>query len=359
MGTGGANEVTDAVLQQSFGVVRFPNHRSADHRDVHHLFQLVGQLHLPALVKAGGLPGGVHGLIDAGTDVQQVCSGVLEQFGVLLGQFQGDASFTRQADIVQIFTGRDADGNGEFRPAGIPNAVDDLQSEAGAIGHGAAIVVGAAVGVGAQKLVDKVAVGGVDEHPIHAGFLTADGAIDELLHHAGDLLGSHGNDRLAGQAALDGAGGKHPASAVEGTVPLAARVVQLHKEGTAVGVQDIHELAVARDKLIIVNAQVSGVGTAGVGGYRDGFAHDESCAAFGTGFVEGDVLCAHGAIQIGQGIAHGFHDDTVLHSEGADFTGGTEVWSHKGVLLFIQILASRPAGRMRWGQCCSCAHWAA
>ena len=106
-------------------------------------------------------------------------------------------------------------------------------------------------------------------------------------------------------------------------------MVQFYKERTAIGVQGVHELAVTGDEPVVVDAQVSRVGTAGVGGDGDGFAHDEAHAAFGTGFIEGDVLRAHGAVQIGQGIAHGFHDDTVFHSEGADLAWGTEVWSHK------------------------------
>ena len=58
---------------------------------------------------------------------------------------------------------------------------------------------------------------------------------------------------------LDGTGGRHLPVAVEHAHALAARVVQLHEEGTLIGPQGLHQLLIAGNLGVVVNAQVRGL----------------------------------------------------------------------------------------------------
>ena len=321
VGTGGAHKVAHAGLQQFLGIGRVPDQGGADHRDLHHLTDTGGQFRFPALVKAGGLPGGVHGLVDTGAHVDQVHAGGLKELTVLLGQLQGDALLPGQADIIQVLTGADPDGDGIIGAAGLPNAPDDIQGEAGPFFHTAAVGVGAVIGVGAQELVDQVAVGAVDHHAVHPGLLAAHRTIHVLLDLVGDVLQGHLVDRLMDALTLDGTGGRHLPVAVEHAHALAARVVQLHEEGTLIGPQGLHQLLIAGNLGVVVNAQVPGVGTARHRVHGDGLAHNQAHAAFCPLGVKGDVCLADGAVQLGQGVADGLKDDPVFNLQRPDFTG--------------------------------------
>ena len=126
--------------------------------------------------------------------------------------------------------------------AGTPDGdcgVGDLEHEAGAVFDGAAVLVGAVVRAGLQKLVEEVAVGAMDLNAIEAGALRVFGGAAELLDDQRDLArfeGARSDEGLLRADEGDVAGGDRELAVEEEGIGDAADVPDLLEDAAAVSV---------------------------------------------------------------------------------------------------------------------------
>ena len=124
----------------------------------------------------------------------------------------------------------------------VDQRLEHLAHEAGAVLGRAAIFIGSEVGLVAQELVDKVAIGTVQLHPVKARLLgvfcrptvVADGALDVLVgHFARDRIGLLAGRRVGLARSLRGARREGRLAIEEHRVDDAAHVPQLHDDQAA------------------------------------------------------------------------------------------------------------------------------
>ena len=88
----------------------------------------------------------------------------------------------------------------------LPHRVENLEQEAGPILDAAAVFVIARVGTGGEELVDQVAVGGMDLHPVETRGHGIAGGAPEVLDDGGDLCAG---ERSRGHGRLHALGREH------------------------------------------------------------------------------------------------------------------------------------------------------
>ena len=197
--------------------------------------------------------------------------------------------------------------------------IDDLDHDARAVLDGAAVAVGALVGLVGEELLQQVAVGGVDLDAVEAGILGAFGGVCVVGDDAGDLFGLERARRDERLETLVGVGllafGAHRArrhgelvARLNVGVGDAAHVPELQEDVPALVVHRLGGEAPAGDLLWRPDAGRADVALAlgaDVGGFRD----DE--AGGGTLSVVGRLQLAGDAGIVGTRAGQRRHDDAI------------------------------------------------
>jgi hypothetical protein len=175
----------------------------------------------------------------------------------LLGDVREESIGIAVVHVVPLAGGADADGDAAVSPDGDESG-DDFEQEARAVFNGAAVLVGAVVAVVLEKLIDEVAVGGVQLDAVKAGIPGALRGLTVVLDDAGDFVDGEGT---VGRG-LDPAAGR--GDEVTGVLPVA-------------GVDGGRDGLRAADVDVRGAAGVPELAAAG-GGDVGGFADDEPAA---------------------------------------------------------------------------------
>ena len=162
-------------------------------------------------------------------------------------------------------------------------------------------------------------MGAVDLDHVDAGQLGAAGGVAIALDELVDFLSGHGLGDLAAGAGGDGGGGLQGVAG-ELAVALGAGVLELDADLGAVGVAAVGDGLEAGDDGVVKEAGLAG---AALGFLVDDGAleGDEAEAALGAGLIVGGGAVAHGAVRVGEVVAHGRDDETVGDRDGADLDG--------------------------------------
>ena len=276
-------------------------------------------------------------VVAAGGDIEQINAEVGEELGELDGLGQVPRGL---AGVLHPLGRGDADEQGHGLGDNGADGLGDLDQNAGAVLERAAVVVGALVGDGAQKLGNQVAVCAVDLDHVEAGLDGADGGglpgLDELLDLGdGHLLGV----RVGGLVVADGRRTPHvlgPAALLGGShlglaalqVPgrlgagLAAGVGELDAGLLALRVDVVDDALEGRDLGILPETGVLGRDAA-VGENGGGLEDGERDATEGEGAQVNKVPVGHVAVIGGVG-AHGRNGEAVLELKVADLERGEE-----------------------------------
>ena len=233
--------------------------------------------------------------------------------------------------------GRDADASASAAH-GVGHGTGHFQHQPGAVGDGAAVVVGALVAAALGELVEQVAVGAVDFHAVKAGGgdgVAGGGGV--VVHDAGQLghiqraghrrFGEHGRAFVQQHGLGLGGDGRRThwrqAPGLQRGVRHTAHMPELHHDLAAGLVHSMGHLLPAVELLGAVQARHVGI-TLGLVGDGRAFAHDQA----GAGAL-GVVL--HGEV-VGDGVGRAVarerrHDDAVGQLQVAS-GGGVEQRGH-------------------------------
>ena len=304
------DEVYLALTQKHLRVLRLVDPARHGHGNVHNRADLLRRVHVIAGLHRRRSDAVAHAIHAAG-NVDEVRSGFLQQHGDG-GGVPGMVAVGYHVVAVE------ADADGVVLSTGLLDALNDHHRGPGTARHAAAKFIGAPVGAGRNKVVEKIAVGAVDLHHVKSGGLGPDGGGDEVLNEAvdfgvGHLIGGYPVCLLG-----DGAGGHNthhgpPPAMLELEADLRARVMD-----------SIHQLFQPRNHAVV------GHGDLMVGG--PAFLVDESVlrnneadAAVGSGLQIGNQGVTDGTIRICQGGGHGGHDGPILYFHRADAAGGEQL----------------------------------
>ena len=147
--------------------------------------------------------------------MEGVRSGFFEQFGGFDGFGEAGAAF------LAVFCAGDADQDGQFVPHACLDGGDDFAGQAGAVGEGSAVGVGALVVPLVQEDAKDVAVLGVDLDRVGTRLGDAFGGVGLGLDEPVDVLLGH----LLVRGLLAGGGGAHLAELFPGAVGQGGHVV--------------------------------------------------------------------------------------------------------------------------------------
>ena len=244
----------------------------------------------------------------------------------------------------------DADPQGELGPEPGADGPQDVNEESRPVLDRAAPTVGARVHRWGQELVDQVTVSGVQFDAVEARTLATLGRVDEALdhpreialggrlvgqlrgrlgvrpHHRRDLtLGDHGRDviglgglrrrRHQHRAPVRGVQQRH--LAVVGDLRRNPRAVAMHARGQVDETGEVD--VIGRGSLALIERTVR---------IRDRHRADEEQArtAARPCLEVGRLVVAHRAVDVGQAVAHGRHDDAVAQLERSDVTGRKQMF---------------------------------
>ena len=331
---GHADKVAHALLQEALGRLGVLDGVDGDNGHIHGSLDGLGQVLSPALGAVARLDHGRCAGVNAAGDVE-VIHIRLEVLGDLRASGEVIAALDK---IVAV----DARADNEVTADSGADTGEDAHEEAAAVFHASAVFIGALVGVGAQKLLHKVAVRRVDLHAVGAGKLGVDRRLNIFLDQIVNVLNGH-LARQDGRAADDGvelnARGHGLTAAVAGRGGLAAAVVQLDEDLRAVTVHRLADELEALDLPAVIDAELDGVAVAAVGIDGGELRDDEAAAAFGTVLVETDLLRRGAAVPVAHEGAHGCHNDTVTQLQVADLAGLKQFFVlHEAFLLFHWII---------------------
>ncbi len=271
------------------------------------------------------------GVVAAGGDIYEVDAFCLQELGELdrLGEIPAWAE-----GLWSPVGGGDADRHRQMlRPRGAQGA-GDFEREAGAVFEASAVLVGAVVRERREKLVEEIAMGGVQFDEVEAGgegAVSGGGEVGDDLVHAGAV--ERGGDGVGVIEAEGGGGYGLPAAFRQwdaaggfpgnGHAGFASGVGEL---GAGVGSMLMEERGDALefgDVLVLPDAEVAG-SDAGFGADGVGFGEDDGGAAYGAA-AEMDEVPVVGEAAGGGVLAHGRDGDTVRKGEAAELEGAEEL----------------------------------
>lgn len=238
--------------------------------------------------------------------------------------------------VVEVDAGGDWEA-GRDLPANLLQGLDD---DAAAVLHASAVLVGAAVASGAEKLVEHEPVSAVELHTVAAGAVGVLGGVGKgVLNERYVVLGhlAAGSEAPRGQLRGHGAGGHGSVALVELGAGFAARMVELYKQLAAVAVhalgQDAHGVAVVQ----IPEEALAGHGDAAVLGADDADKADldEARAALGLGDVILNRALRYLARGLAQAVVHRGHYDAVAQLAAVYFSLAEKFVVHIHILLSV------------------------
>ena len=258
-----------------------------------------------------GSDGGNARLVPADAGVQDGGARCLDGLGELyhLGQ--------RGAALHQVEHGQAVDDD-EVRTHPLARAPHDLDRETHAVGIAAAPVVVALVAARGNELVDQVALGAHDFHPVIARVLGQRGAAREVFD---GLLHLVGRERVR-HMGVDGCAQRARGHQVA-VVGIAAEVQNLHRDLAALGMHCLGHLAVLLGLVLVDQHGPALHGPAALVGC-DAARDDESHLAARPLGIEG----RHAFEAVGhllQPHVHGAHEHAVLQRGEAQVQRGMQV----------------------------------
>ena len=266
---------------------------------------------------------------------------------------EGDGVFDGPAALGPV-GGGDAEPEGQALGPDVADGCDDLAQEAGAVVEAAAVVVGAGVDQRREKLVDQVAVGGVDFDQFEAGLEGAAGGFGKGVDDGGDAFGGErfGLDGFRGErlggggvdgtpAAFGDGHGRAVLAPGHGGGGLEAGVGELGSGDGAVVAKKADDAREVLDVRVLPDAEVGGTDAA-FGEHGVGFGEDRAGSADGAG-AEMDEMPVVGEAVFAGVLAHGGDGDAITEGDIADLKRVEQV--HRGWMI---------AGEVRGQeQCCA------
>ena len=234
--------------------------------------------------------------------LDRVCAGGLGQAGggaaVLVGKAFGRGGADGQSDFDAV----QDDGHGKIAPGAVLHRPDRIRQQPGPVPDAATVVVLALVPEGGEEVVEQVAAGGVDVHPVEPRLARAQGGGGELFHDPFDF-GDREGARLfvvvirgVGQPRRGGGDGR---AGVEGVlfvppVHLPRAVVVYGEKGRAiVPVDDVGQFGEPGDEPVLVDPVAVAVARAPGVIYGDRFHDHEPHPPAGEALVMGLDLLPH------------------------------------------------------------------
>ena len=226
----------------------------------------------------------------------------------------------RIAFEVHIGTGGETQAHPLAADAGV-DGIHHLQGEAAHVLRAAAVLVGAQVAGVVQELVDEVAVGTVDLHPVKARLDGVGGGLGVILDQLGNVALAQGAGHLIHQFAHarhcafmgDRRRCQHLALMEEG-VGETTHVPQLGEDLAPLGVHGLGDLFPACDLLRAVDAGGVGIALA-VRANDGGFGDDE--ADVGAAAIVGSHLRGRHQSRARHAAGEGGHHEAIREGEGA------------------------------------------
>ncbi len=216
--------------------------------------------------------------------------------------------------------------------------IDGFEHDAGAVFQAAAVLIGALVGVGREKLLQQIAVGAVQLQQVEARLQRAlgcssvvgddarnFGGFERARHIAGHALGAfiRQHDEGFARVAAQGTGrDRGLAVLLKQVMGDASHMPELHGHMAAGGVHRIGDYFPTGDLRVAINARGEGV-TLPLPGNLRGLAHDQS-----GGGALGVIACIHFAWNVARLLRAGArqrrHHHAVGQLQGAELEGGEQ-----------------------------------
>ena len=208
VGSAEGDEILHAALELLLRLFGGTDEVGGEHGDLDLFLDGFRHIGAPAAVEGGGFQPIVIRVVGGGGDVDGVHAHSLERFCVLHARLE-TVAFAGLPDLVIALVHGEADDERIILAALLADALDDLLDEAQPVLEAAAVLVRALVGVGAQELLQEIAVRGVQLNAVHARLLAPDRRVDELADELLYLAVGECPDMPAGdlaRLALGGAG---------------------------------------------------------------------------------------------------------------------------------------------------------
>ena len=276
------------------------------------LFDLGSQIDVATmLLEHGGVGIAKAPLVGAGGDVEQV-DAVLQLLG------NGHPVLQGVAPLKELGAAH-AELNGEAGTHRLPHRLQHPAGKAAAVGQRAAVLVGAVVEVGGEKLVDEPAVAAVDHDHLKASPLgkargAAVGGYNVVDHLHGELAHLHPVGTGAGGGAPLG---KAVLSALVGHVSTGVHtgVAQLHAGDGTVAANGVGGISKGGQGVENGGVQMVGMGAVGLGMDHTLTDGHRARAALGTQLVKGGGFGADAAVVGDVGAAHGGGKDPIAERD--------------------------------------------
>ena len=188
--SGRADKVLNALLELTLGLGRRAHEVRGNDGDGNGVFYLLCQIRSPSGLERRRLEPIVICIVAGARDVYRVDARLLKALGHQLA-FLERIALSGLSDAVIHFVHSQTDDD-RIISAALPDARYDLEQHPHAVFKASAVFVCALVRVRRKELLDYIAVGGVQLDCIHAGLLTPDRGVDEILNEPLDLAGRHG-----------------------------------------------------------------------------------------------------------------------------------------------------------------------
>ena len=154
--TGEADDILVTLFEEFLRLFRGTDHTGLTDGDGDSFLDRFRVVFSPAELIGGGFAPGVHGLISAAGEVEELDTQLFEFLRDAHTFVEGVADIVTEETIVLVNgeTGR----NRIVRSAELVDLFDDLLDDAGPVLERTAVFVGAAIGVGREELLQEIAV---------------------------------------------------------------------------------------------------------------------------------------------------------------------------------------------------------
>jgi hypothetical protein len=325
------NEVGRVVSDEAVGLLRLGDHADGGCGNG----SFIANARCEGSLKGGADGDFCIGREPAGRDVDEVDAVGAEMTGESDGVVDGPA-------VINPIGSGDAHEEGQVRGPCEADGIDDLEQKANAVVVASTVGVGALVGERREKLVQEVAVGGVDLDEVEAGCMSAVSGLREGVDDSIDagLIEGLGNGVIRCKG--DGAGTEGLPAAFAGTEKtlagegrghgsFASGMGELNARADALSVDELRDARKAGDVVVGVNAEIGG-GDAAFSEDRGGFEHDEGGSALGAG-AEVDEVPIVGESILGGVLAHGGDADAVGEGDRTELKRRKKRMAHDGLCL--------------------------